>query len=103
MLHSSVEYWKDFGATGFLQAVAGKLGGAQRVVQMSHRHLVHPFWLRLPSSDAGVFHQVLVEEEYAFITHNPPKVIIDAGADIGLAEKSSRPRLPGYRWWRPLS
>lgn len=45
----------------------------------------HPVGLRLPTSDIQVVKQVFKTEEYEFETHQDPKVIVDAGANIGLA------------------
>lgn len=45
----------------------------------------HPFYLRIPSSDVPTYKQVFIDREYDFQVASPPAVIIDAGANIGLA------------------
>lgn len=45
----------------------------------------HPFYLRIPSSDVPTYKQVFIDLEYAFSVASPPDVIVDAGANIGLA------------------
>ncbi len=41
--------------------------------------------LRMPSTDVWVYKQIFIDEEYKFTLIKQPKVIIDAGANIGLA------------------
>ena len=41
--------------------------------------------LRYPSSDILVYQQVFTHKEYEFTTTRPPKVIVDAGANVGYA------------------
>jgi len=45
----------------------------------------HPVQLRFGTSDAWVLKEVLLDGEYDFLPQISPKVIIDAGANIGLA------------------
>jgi len=45
----------------------------------------HPVHLRLGTSDAWALKEVLLDGEYDFLPMISPKVIIDAGANIGLA------------------
>jgi FkbM family methyltransferase len=53
--------------------------------------------LRIPSSDLHVFEQVFMREEYDFATIRAPEVIIDAGANIGLASIYFASRFPACR------
>lgn len=41
--------------------------------------------LRYPSSDIWVYQQVFIHKEYEFTTITSPKVIVDAGANVGYA------------------
>ena len=45
--------------------------------------LPHPIELRAGTSDASVLRQILLDEELAFELRDDPKLIIDAGANIG--------------------
>jgi len=45
----------------------------------------HPFQLRPFTSDILTYLQIFLLKEYKFSIHHPPKVIVDAGANIGLA------------------
>ena len=45
----------------------------------------HPFWVRYGTSDLAVYHQIFEEGSYDFRVADAPRVILDAGANIGLA------------------
>lgn len=45
----------------------------------------HPVHLRFGTTDAWVFKEVLLDGEYDFLPATCPQVIVDAGANIGLA------------------
>ncbi len=55
------------------------------VVRIQIPRLRHPFILRAGTSDVNVFEQIFVNREYDFKMHNVPGLIIDGGANIGLA------------------
>ncbi len=55
------------------------------VVQVTQDDVRFPFRLRNHSSDVPTFQQVFIKQEYDFLVETPPKVIVDAGANIGLA------------------
>ena len=55
------------------------------VVRIEIPRLRHPFILRAGTSDVNVFEQIFVNREYDFKLHNYPGLIIDGGANIGLA------------------
>lgn len=49
------------------------------------KNIKHPFRLRSGTSDIPTFNQIFTYQEYAIDLNFIPKVIIDAGANIGLA------------------
>ena len=55
-------------------------------------HQVH---LRLGTTDIEVYKQVLLDQEYNFALPSVPKVIVDAGANIGLAAVYFANKFPG--------
>jgi len=59
--------------------------------------LPHPVWLRAGTSDAEVLMQILIWEELRFELPAPPRLIVDAGANIGLASVWLAHRYPGAR------
>jgi len=52
---------------------------------ISLKNLYYPFSLRSGTSDISIFHQIFANREYDFNLYFVPKIIIDAGANIGLA------------------
>ena len=70
---------------GVLAAVIGKLRSRPILHEVSVPGLLHPLILRIPSSDVPTFEQIFINTEYAFDVRQPPRTIIDAGANIGLA------------------
>jgi FkbM family methyltransferase len=55
----------------------------------------HPVRLRLGTTDIEVYKQVLLDQEYDFALPSAPKVIVDAGANIGLAAVYFANKFPG--------
>lgn len=56
--------------------------------------ITHPFSLRKGSSDYDTFYQVIVHNQYLFNYQLVPEVIIDGGANIGLASIAFKNRFP---------
>jgi FkbM family methyltransferase len=76
-----------------LALLLAKLSGKRFLNTWSNRPLFtvhvpgirHPVHLRFGTSDAWALKEVLLDGEYDFLPRISPKVIIDAGANIGLA------------------
>jgi FkbM family methyltransferase len=77
------KYYKAIGFKGIIYSVKGIISG--KSVLLKKGSITHPFSLRVPSSDVLVYDQIFVEEEYGAFLGIKPKLIIDAGANIGLA------------------
>jgi FkbM family methyltransferase len=78
-------YLRIAGLAGLAQvimATAMKSGALLRIKRSDCRF---PFTLRFPSSDIDTFEQIFVGNEYDFLVETQPRVIVDAGANIGLA------------------
>lgn len=54
----------------------------------------HPVYIRAKTSDDYTFQQIFINEEYGFSYTGVPKVILDAGANIGLAAVYFANRFP---------
>ena len=54
-------------------------------LKITHENYLYPIYIRNGSSDVHVYKEVIEKEEYDFISSHEPRVIIDAGANIGLA------------------
>ena len=68
-----------------LFAILGKFLKKSKLIEFNKKALKNPLFLRVPSSDVDTYEQVFVREDYKFDIEKIPKVIIDAGANVGLA------------------
>jgi len=78
-------------------ALRGKLTGSQAELMVCRPDVKFPFFLRVPSSDVDTYQQVFAFQEYALQVRTEPRVIIDAGANIGLASLYFANRFPAAR------
>jgi FkbM family methyltransferase len=78
-------YYSRFGLTGVINAIKNKLSNSKELLKVEVDGIKFPFFLRPHTSDFPTFDQVFIQKEYNFDTIIPPKTIIDAGANIGLA------------------
>lgn len=78
-------YLRTVGVRGLLYAARSKVTSSTVHFKLTREDCLHPLYLRIPSSDVPTYDQVFINEEYAFSVGTQPKVIVDAGANIGLA------------------
>jgi FkbM family methyltransferase len=78
------KYIAKYGWLGFKLYIFKKIK-FPRIINICMPHLKDIIILRSSTSDIDVFEQIFIDEEYKFITDTEPNVIIDAGANIGLA------------------
>ncbi|MEC4816573.1 MAG: FkbM family methyltransferase, partial [Scytonema sp. PMC 1069.18] len=53
-------------------------------IQLKVKGYTHPIYMRYGTSDAAIFHQIFIFQEYSCLDDlNEPKNIIDAGANVG--------------------
>lgn len=78
-------YLRTFGLRGLFCAVKAKVSSSVVSLKVERLDVKFPFFLRIPSSDTLTYDQIFLHQEYDFVAENPPKVIVDAGANIGLA------------------
>ncbi|HWH85106.1 MAG TPA: FkbM family methyltransferase [Burkholderiaceae bacterium] len=97
MIHRLVRYLRILGLPGLVAAVGGKLSGRPRTIAFDVPALSRPIFMRVPSSDVDVYEQVFLDTEYRFDVKQDPRVIIDAGANIGLASIYFANRFPAAR------
>ncbi len=83
IIRSMYTYIKAFGLYKGLET--GYKIKTHRVQHMSCKGMAHPFSLRPHTSDLPIFYQVFVRREYDISLGFEPRIIIDAGAHIGLA------------------
>jgi len=75
--------------------VARRLGfSSKQTISLHPPNLLHPVHLRLDSTDAEVYGQVITAEEYAPVLDPDARTIVDCGANIGLTSAWFLSRLP---------
>lgn len=85
-LRSAARYFSAVGVGGLTSVVASKLlKRSMHLHQVTRSDVRHPFQLRLPSSDVPTYCEVFLHRDYEFETRRAPRVIVDAGANIGLS------------------
>lgn len=87
-------YHRQFGIEGVVRLVQSQLSGSEKVLAVRSPDCTHPVHLRIPGSDEWTYSQVFVDREYEFETERDLKVIVDAGANIGLATVRFASRFP---------
>ena len=76
-------YGKTFGLRGYWLALKTKLSSAPYEAAVPAPE--GPIYLRLKTSDLNAYYKVMLADDYDFALPEPPKVIVDAGANIGFA------------------
>ena len=90
-------YRRVVGVRGLVSAIKGKITKTRRLLQIKRPEIAFPFFLRVPSSDVLAFEQIFINHAYDFEINRPPKTIIDAGANIGLASIYFSNKFPGSK------
>lgn len=85
MIYRAYSYLLLFGFWGFYSAVTSKLFGFDKIFKVEASGLRFPFYLRACTSDIDVYKQIFIKNDYCLNVCREPEVIIDAGANIGLA------------------
>jgi FkbM family methyltransferase len=81
-----IRYYLGLGGVRLLiSAIKAKITKTPTLHQINRAGIKSPFFLRVPSSDVPTFEQIFIKQEYDFDVKRNPKIIVDAGANIGLA------------------
>ncbi|PSF38061.1 hypothetical protein C7H19_06205 [Aphanothece hegewaldii CCALA 016] len=78
-------YLQTLGLPGLLKVILTKVTNPKALIGVKRSDCRFPFTLRLHSSDVQAFKQIFVEDAYNFLVQIQPSIIVDAGANIGLA------------------
>lgn len=90
-------YLRIVGMKGLTLALLGKIFRHTFYLRMRHPLMRLPCVVRCPSSDVPTYEQVFLKHEYDCQLRRSPQVIIDAGANIGLASIYFATRFPEAR------
>jgi FkbM family methyltransferase len=82
-LHKARKFAKRLGPVGYWLYLRSQFGTAPFAAKIPDSNL--RCWLRPGSSDLKTFRAIFGEREYSFREYARPEVIVDAGANIGLA------------------
>lgn len=78
-------YYKVAGLKAAWLSILGKCLNRQFQVRVKPASVLYAVSLRVPSSDVPTFREIFELREYEFPEVINPKVIVDAGANVGLA------------------
>lgn len=78
-------YYSELRVKGVALFLFSKCTGIKPIVQIRVHGIAYPVSIRIGTTDLATFKQVLVERHYEFDKPETPRLIIDAGANIGLA------------------
>ena len=87
-------YMKVAGWRGVRAGALARATRSSRVISVQPAGVKAPFKLRVPSTDLPTYEQVFLHNEYDFRAIERPQVIVDAGANIGLASIQFANRYP---------
>jgi hypothetical protein len=78
-------YYGLYGVRGVLTISCYRLFGRPKSLTVRPPGIRNPVQIRLKTSDESVYKTVLLDREYSFDLPFSPKIILDAGANIGTA------------------
>jgi FkbM family methyltransferase len=89
LLHKAVKkarhYYPVLGVFGVVAFAFAKVSGTRPLFKKNLVGIRHPVYVRIGTTDLSVLKQTLIERHYDFSLPITPKVIVDAGANIGLS------------------
>lgn len=94
MASSLVRYSRKMGLRKAVALYAMKLFRSSGEIAVRLPDIATPVWARFGTSDLGTFREVLIDEGYSFPTEQTPRLIIDAGANVGYTSVYFANRFP---------
>lgn len=82
------------GVAGILAMSANLLCKYPKRIALRAKGVKHPLFLRLRTSDAGVYQDIFLKKEYAYETSFLPRTIVDVGANCGMTSVFYANRYP---------
>jgi FkbM family methyltransferase len=97
ILEGPLLYYSLFGVRGVFLGAQARLLRTPIEVKVAAPGLMHPVRLRLRTTDVPLCREILIDAQYDCELSMPPRVIIDAGANVGLATVFYANRYPNSR------
>jgi FkbM family methyltransferase len=96
-LYGAKMYYSLFGAPGLLVGARARLSSAAITMTVAVPRIDHPIYLRARTTDVALCRDILLNRAYESEFDEPPRVIVDAGANIGLASVFYANKFPDAR------
>jgi FkbM family methyltransferase len=90
-------YYSLFGVRGVFLGAQARLLRRPIEVTVAVPGLIHPVRLRLRTTDVSLCREILIDAQYDCELSIPPRIIIDAGANVGLAAINYANRYPNSK------
>jgi FkbM family methyltransferase len=90
-------YYPLLGTRGVFQLAKSRFLRRPIQIQVSAPGILHPIHLRVGTSDISLFRDIVLNKEYEWELPAAPRVIVDAGANIGLSSIFYANRYPEAR------
>ena len=97
LIKTAIKHLKVFGLRGMICAIKAHFTNSQVLFKVRRSDCKNPLFVRIPTTDLGVYKKVFIKKEYLFSTKGNPETIVDAGANIGLAALYFANRYPAAR------
>jgi FkbM family methyltransferase len=91
------DYHRVFGPAGLALAARSRAMSDPGVATLTPAGARHPVTVRLGTSDISTYREVFLQHAYALELRTPPRVVVDAGANIGLTSVYFALRYPDAR------
>lgn len=90
-------YYSILGLKGLWLGAEARLLRTKIDAEVKHPDFPYPIHLRLRTTDVALCREILIRRQYECLLAQPPRVIVDAGANIGLASLFFARRYPDAR------
>jgi len=97
LLEGLAAHYDLFGVRGVLAISSHRLTGHPREITAQPKGITNPIYIRLRTTDASVYRQVILHREYECELPFTPTTIVDAGANIGMVSIYYTHRYPEAR------
>ena len=90
-------YYRNFGLRGVLAISTHRVIGRPKEITAQPVGIQYPLHIRIRTTDVSTYSSILLRGQYAFDLPFSPKLIVDAGANVGMASIYFAHRYPGAK------